>query len=268
LASTAASTAPSTAVHTPNPSYCSSTERLSISTPNTATNNNNNSNGPESPSTVTTDSVPPPLDLSPRLSSSSVGTSLTVMSSPASTVGTAGGEPSPVSSSAAPTPSSHSCSSSLSPPSAPTPSSSSSSPLAPHATTLTVPASILPKDGSTEIPVLEIHLIVHVNKEFERLFGFSQSEMKVMCMREGRKSLYRLTRADSLEALHKLDMRAVFSGQTEFKSYITCVNKWQCEFGAMLHRRFVVDPVTGQFGASMYTWIPLPTSTSTAKPTS
>ena len=76
-------------------------------------------------------------------------------------------------------------------------------------------------------PPIEMALSVHVNPPFERLFGYSQAELRQHFIRDGGKALYYLTRRDDWEKLMELDQEATWGREQEYRTYACIVNKCQ-----------------------------------------
>jgi len=91
------------------------------------------------------------------------------------------------------------------------------------------------KDGLVR-PV-EMHLTVQVNREWERLFGYTQAELRALIMKDGLRALYRLTRVDSQRSLHRTSLDALLAGSTDFRYYSILVSKWQAEVSCLVHTR-------------------------------
>jgi hypothetical protein len=111
---------------------------------------------------------------------------------------------------------------------------------------------------NADLSTFDLHLIVHANAAFERLFGYSQQEIRVMFLREGKRALFRLTKDESWSRAQRNDYSSASIGQTEFKHFVVCVNKVLSEFGCLMVRKLSVDE-NGLFHAASYTFIPLPT---------
>ena len=139
-----------------------------------------------------------------------------------------------------------------SPASASSPSSAESPASAP------VPAWVPdPVPGANFARLSEVDLVVQVNREFERLFNYSQREIRDLMCREGSKALYRLYTPASLLLLGRWLAEACTGMRTEFKAVVTIVNKYRGATAAVLTARFILDP-HGFFSSVCYAYTPLP----------
>ena len=118
-----------------------------------------------------------------------------------------------------------------------------------------------PVPGANFDSLSEVDLAIQVNREFERLFGYSQREMKDLMMREQAKGLYRLYTPQSLLQLGRWLTEACTGVKTEFKAIVTIVNKWRGQTNCVLSARFILDPL-GFFSSVCYAYTPLPENTS------
>ena len=73
----------------------------------------------------------------------------------------------------------------------------------------------------------ELFLILRVNREFERVFGYSQVEMREVFKSEGSKVLYQLLAPQSLPLLTQWLTEAMLGGRTEYRQLVTVVNKYK-----------------------------------------
>ena len=79
--------------------------------------------------------------------------------------------------------------------------------------------------SSSGSPPEQIFLIIRVNREFERLFGYSQATMRDLFRTEGSKVIYRLLVPQSLPQLSKWLTEAMLGGRTEYRALVTIINK-------------------------------------------
>ena len=75
-------------------------------------------------------------------------------------------------------------------------------------------------------PPIEVPMSVSVNPAFERLFGYSQAELRQHLIRDGGRALYLLTRSEDWERLMELDQEATWGREHEYRTYAVIVNKW------------------------------------------
>ena len=61
-------------------------------------------------------------------------------------------------------------------------------------------------------------MLVHVNREWERLFGYTQAELRALLIKDGMRALYRLTRLDSMQSSHRVAVDAMLAGNTDYRS--------------------------------------------------
>jgi len=114
-----------------------------------------------------------------------------------------------------------------------------------------------PVPGANFHDLSEVDLIIQVNREFERLFGYSQRDMRDLMMREGTKGLYRLYRPDSLYQIGRWLTEACLGHRTEFKAIVHLVNKFKGQTACVLSARFKLDD-QGFFESVGYAYCPLP----------
>ena len=106
-------------------------------------------------------------------------------------------------------------------------------------------------------PPIEVPLAVHVNPAFERLFGFSQAELRQHFIRDGGKALYALMHRDDWEKLMELDQEATWGHEQEYRTYAAIVNKWKGEVRCLVHTVYEMHS-DGKFKQSTTSFIPLP----------
>ena len=98
---------------------------------------------------------------------------------------------------------------------------------------------------------------MQVNREFERLFGYSQREMKDMMLREQSRALWRLYTPQSLLVVGSWLTEACTGMRTEFRAIVSVVNKWKGVTPVVLNGRFILD-ASGFFSSVGYSYSPLP----------
>ena len=116
-----------------------------------------------------------------------------------------------------------------------------------------------PVPGATFGSLSEVDLVIQVNREFERLFGYSQREMKDLVMREQAKGLYRLYTPQSLLIVGRWLTEAVVGVRTEFRAIVHVVNKWKGITPVVFNARFILD-AAGFFSSVCYSYTALPES--------
>ena len=103
----------------------------------------------------------------------------------------------------------------------------------------------------------ELFLTIRVNREFERLFGYSQPYMRDLFRSEGGKVLYRLLTSPSMPVLSKWLTEALIGERTEFKAVVTIVNRYKGTTECLLNCRWTLDS-GGLFRSVAYSFAPLP----------
>ena len=108
------------------------------------------------------------------------------------------------------------------------PSARTSSPLSPSTSLspASSPSTSSSSASATTPPPEPMFLLIRVNREFERLFGYSQATMRDLFRSEGSKVLYRLLVPQSLPQLSKWLTEAMLGGRTEYRALVTIINKW------------------------------------------
>ena len=82
---------------------------------------------------------------------------------------------------------------------------------------------------------IDIPMSVRVSASFERLLGYSQSEVRQWFAREGETALFQLIRADSWSRFMELDFEARWDGRPECCLYVMCLTKWNTSIPCLLH---------------------------------
>ena len=114
--------------------------------------------------------------------------------------------------------------------------------------------------SSSSSPGSELFLTIRVNREFERLFGYSQPYMRDLFRSEGGKVLYRLLSSPSMPVLSKWLTEALIGERTEFKAVVTIVNRYKGTTECLLNCRWTLDS-GGLFRSVAYCFAPLPEKT-------
>ena len=228
-----------------------------------------NSSSLLSSSSAATASSPAASVSSPLSPSSLVNTASTAMED---TVSLHGDTNVPNTSSSASSTSSESSSTPSLPPSFSSLSSSASSSSSPPSLPSDDPSSIVPSSTSpsssssstrsTSSPSSSsssdiLFLTVRVNREFERLFGYSQPYMRDLFRSEGGKVLYRLLSAPSMPVLSKWLTEALIGERTEFKAVVNIMNRYKGTTECLLNCRWTLDS-GGLFRSVAYCFSPLP----------
>ena len=125
------------------------------------------------------------------------------------------------------------------------------------------PLSSPSSTSSTTSAGSELFLTIRVNREFERLFGYSQPYMRDLFRSEGGKVLYRLLTAPSMPVLSKWLTEALIGERTEFKAVVTIVNRYKGTTECLLNCRWTLDS-GGLFKSVAYCFSPLPEKATTS----
>lgn len=115
--------------------------------------------------------------------------------------------------------------------------------------------SLLPSE--IDLSLLDLPFRVQVNSAFERLFGYTQTEIKLMFTREGKHAVFRLMDTQTLRQIHGHDLKGVVEGTTEFVHYILIHTKYGSGMKTLLHHTLEVNQ-QNQVCKVIYTFIPLP----------
>ena len=112
--------------------------------------------------------------------------------------------------------------------------------------------------SSSSSPVnSDVFLTIRVNREFERLFGYSQPYMRDLFRSEGGKVLYRLLSNPSMPVLSKWLTEGLIGERTEFKAVVTIINRYKGTTECLLNCRWTLDS-GGLFRSVAYCFAPLP----------
>ena len=103
----------------------------------------------------------------------------------------------------------------------------------------------------------ELFLIIRVNREFERVFGYSQASMRDLFRSEGSKVLYRLLAPPSLPLLTQWLTEAMLGGRTEYRQLVTIINKYKGQTECILNCRWTFDN-SGIFRQMTHVYTPMP----------
>jgi hypothetical protein len=82
---------------------------------------------------------------------------------------------------------------------------------------------------------IDVPMSVRVSASFERLLGYSQSDVRQWFAREGETALFQLIRADGWSRLMELDFDAKWEGKSEYCLYVMCLTKWKTSVPCLLH---------------------------------
>lgn len=74
-------------------------------------------------------------------------------------------------------------------------------------------------------PFLDRPMCVHVNREWERLFGYKQAELRTLLIEHGGKAFLKLFRSDSRNAFIEAALESLVKEQNEFRFYAVIINK-------------------------------------------
>ena len=104
---------------------------------------------------------------------------------------------------------------------------------------------------------IELPITVHVNVEFEYVFGYTQAELKILFLHHGRRALDRLT-AGTDQRVGLLSVKSAVDGLTEMAELVTITSKYGNQIRAMEHRKVALDEIAW-FKAVVFTWLPVST---------
>ena len=112
-------------------------------------------------------------------------------------------------------------------------------------------ASVAPRDaergdelsGGARVTAssLPVPMSVVCSASFERLLGYSQSELRRWFARDGEAALLQLIRADGWARWLELDFSARWEGKSEYSLYAQCARKWSTSVSCLLHTANTFD---------------------------
>ena len=105
--------------------------------------------------------------------------------------------------------------------------------------------------------LLDLPCHVEVNSAFERMFGWSQSEVKSLFMRYGKQAMSRLAVPAQLRRVHEHDVKGMCEGQNEFTHVIDICTKYGSGMKTIMHHRLVIGD-SGMVYKKIYCFTPLP----------
>lgn len=126
------------------------------------------------------------------------------------------------------------------------------------------PNAIVEPMNQVDLDSLRPPIFVVVNRAFERLFGFSQSEVKGMYCREGRAAMSRFMDLEQYKAISIDGSRKIFSGDSESSHFVTIITAHGHRITALVLHRIKFDQA-GFVLKRTWLWVKLP-STRTAAP--
>jgi len=106
----------------------------------------------------------------------------------------------------------------------------------------------------------ENHVIMELgyNMEAERLFGYSKLELFNLYKSRGKFLIARFIDPSEWEKVIQREIKAHVEGDTGFRLFITCVNKWSCPIKVLLDARFDCNNSPYAHRVNFF-FIPLPT---------
>jgi hypothetical protein len=110
---------------------------------------------------------------------------------------------------------------------------------------------------------IRIAMEVQVNPSFERLFGYSQLEMRQQFIRLGHKAIYGLIRHEEWPTLLRLDHIAKWCMLSEYQMSAVCISKWNNRVLCWLHCSLLFSD-RGDLREYRMRFIPLPLNTQLA----
>ena len=108
-----------------------------------------------------------------------------------------------------------------------------------------------------DMALLELPCRVEVNASFERMFGYSQSEVKTLFVRHGKQALSRLADPTQLRRIHTQDLKGMCDGQNEFTHVVDINTKYGSGMRTIMHHKLVIGE-SGMVCKKIYQWIPVP----------
>jgi len=99
-----------------------------------------------------------------------------------------------------------------------------------------------------------------INGEAERLFGYSKGELYNLFKARHKDFLARLIDRSEWEKVIQREMKAVIQGETGYRLFVTCLNKWQCPIKVLLDSRVEYGPAFDRHRMNLF-FIPLPSQT-------
>jgi len=106
--------------------------------------------------------------------------------------------------------------------------------------------------------VIEREMLVYTNREWERLFGYTQAEMRTMVMKDGPKVvMHKLLAGEGFEYRLNRGVDCMLSGQTTTRYYSQIVNKWGCVVPVLTSLRMLIAE-DGDLEGIVHQWHTLP----------
>jgi len=155
-------------------------------------------------------------------------------------------------------------------PSSPTSNASSSSPASSQPSSSLPPVckcsvSVSSNGSTTSAPTiegepLERETVMLVNHAWERLFGYSQAEVRQLLMARSYRALYDFIRQDTLPIVHRVTLEAMTNGLREYSFLYVIANKYGAEIPCISHVKIDKSDCNweaGEMGGFSQTWIPI-----------
>ena len=120
-----------------------------------------------------------------------------------------------------------------------------------------LPSGATLSPSQVDMSLLDLPCHVEVNSAFERMFGYSQSEVKAMFMRYGKQAMARLADPKQLRRVHEQDVQGMCEGQNEFTHVIDIHTKYGSGMRTIMHHKLVVNE-SGMVFKKLYLWLPAP----------
>jgi hypothetical protein len=96
-----------------------------------------------------------------------------------------------------------------------------------------------------------------INDEAERLFGYSKHELYNLFKARHKDFLARLIDRSEWEKVIQREVKALIQGETGFRLFVTCLNKWQCPIKVLLDSRVEYGSAYDRHRINFF-FIPLP----------
>jgi len=109
-------------------------------------------------------------------------------------------------------------------------------------------------------PMQAVSMGVHVNAEFERLFGYTQVDVRRLFVREGTRALHKFRRLDSVAESHMARVASVLEAASDSTYLDVIVNKWGSEVHCLCHVHMAHDD-NGAVLETVFSWMPMPDPT-------
>ena len=112
-------------------------------------------------------------------------------------------------------------------------------------------------DATAPDPTIRVSMAAQVNREFERLLGYSQAEVRASFLQWGEKAMYGLLRPEDWPEVMDLNREAKMMKRTDFRARCTAITRTQQEVPCVLSGSYQHNG-DGMVIATFLSFLPLP----------